>query len=508
MTVTATNAGRGYRHRGRQAARRGRAAAAVTAVSCTALLVAGAGLVTAGAAVGAQAATLRVNWGTAEEVPGLGALNAGGNAAVNVVSCWRAGDCAAGGFYHDASGHQQAFVVTEHNGRWGEAEEVPGTAVLNGDDSASSAQVSTLSCAPRSGYCTAAGEYDSGGTQQVFVVSETKDQWGTAIEIPGVGELNVGGDAWVGAVSCPSAGSCSAGGFYQTPVAAGTPIGQDAQAFVVSQSRGQWAKAEEVPGMQAVSPPPFQVNYVRSMSCRSAGNCTAAGIWNAGSNGSPTYGQDGGFVVSEVKGHWQHLRLPVRGGGDSLVACWRAGDCLATAGNSVVIQTRGRWGKAHHFAALSGDVIAAVSCPSAGNCTVAGFLGYSDSDYGGYNPAFVLAERDGHWGRVYHLKGLAGTQLSDPFAVLRCASAGNCGGGGTAIAGFDDYGDILGGAFVVGERDGKWTAAETPPGLAALNAGGNAGVNAVSCPVASTCAAVGFYTDAGGHQQAFVQGSV
>jgi hypothetical protein len=92
--------------------------------------------------------------------------------------------------------------------------------------------------------------------------------------------------------------------------------------------------------------------------------------------------------------------------------------------------------------------------------------------------------------------------------ALWCASPGNCGGGGSAIAGFDQYGDILNGAFVVGERDGKWAVSETPPGLAALNAGRNAAVNIVACPLASTCAAAGFYTDAAGHQQPFVEGSV
>ena len=206
----------------------------------------------------------------------------GGNAAANVVSCWRAGDCAAGGFYTDVGGHQQAFVVTEHNGVWGDAEEVPGMAALNQATRPARPAPRSARCrVPLSGYCAAAGDYDSAGTQQVFVVSETNGGWGTAREVPGVGKLNVGGDAAVDAVSCPSAGNCGAGGYYQTPVAPGTAIGQDSQAFVVSESKGRWTKAEEVPGMQAVSPPPFQVNYVGSMSCRSAGYCTAAGIWNS-----------------------------------------------------------------------------------------------------------------------------------------------------------------------------------------------------------------------------------
>ena len=50
-------------------------------------------------------------WGAAQPVPGLRALNAGGRARINAVSCGAAGHCAAGGFYTDSSGHQQAFVV-------------------------------------------------------------------------------------------------------------------------------------------------------------------------------------------------------------------------------------------------------------------------------------------------------------------------------------------------------------------------------------------------------------
>jgi hypothetical protein len=172
-----------------------------------------------------------------------------------------------------------------------------------------------------------------------------------------------------------------------------------------------------------------------------------------------------------------------------------------------VSQTNGRWGRVRNFPALSGDNIAAVSCPAAGDCTVAGFLGYSDDDYGGLNNAFVLSEHDGHWGKVYDLKGVAAGQLNAPFSALWCASPGNCGGGGSAIAGFDHDGNILSGAFVVSEQDGRWTVSQTPPGLAALNAGGNAGVNSVVCPLASNCAAGGFYTDAAGHAQGFVEGS-
>jgi len=50
-------------------------------------------------------------WGRAIEVPGLGALNKGGNASVFSVSCASAGNCMAVGSYTDGRGHQQGFVT-------------------------------------------------------------------------------------------------------------------------------------------------------------------------------------------------------------------------------------------------------------------------------------------------------------------------------------------------------------------------------------------------------------
>jgi len=44
-------------------------------------------------------------------VPGTAGLNAGGNAQVNSVSCGSAGNCSAGGFYSDSSGHGQGFIA-------------------------------------------------------------------------------------------------------------------------------------------------------------------------------------------------------------------------------------------------------------------------------------------------------------------------------------------------------------------------------------------------------------
>jgi hypothetical protein len=109
-------------------------------------------------------------WGKAEAVPGLAALNTGGNAAVTSVSCARAGNCSAGGFYTDRSGRVQGFVVGETGGAWGTAEAVPGLAALN---TGGNAAVTSVSCA-RAGNCSAGGDYIGRSGGQGFVVNENE----------------------------------------------------------------------------------------------------------------------------------------------------------------------------------------------------------------------------------------------------------------------------------------------------------------------------------------------
>jgi hypothetical protein len=165
-------------------------------------------------------------WGTAEEVPGTATLNQGDSAQVESVSCASAGNCSAGGFYTDSSGHAHAFVVSQAGGTWGTAEEVPGTATLN---TRGLAAIRSVSCAS-AGNCSAGGRYtDSSGHTQPFVVSQAGGTWRKAEEVPGTGTLNTGGFAVIASVSCASAGNCSAGGYY------GDRFGHS-QAFVVSQS--------------------------------------------------------------------------------------------------------------------------------------------------------------------------------------------------------------------------------------------------------------------------------
>src|SRR5258706_5143735 len=104
-------------------------------------------------------------------------MNGGGEAGVGSVSCASAGNCAGGGPFTDAAGHEQAFVVSERNGTWGKARQVPGSGALN---KGGNAEAFSVSCAP-AGNCAAAGVYiDGSGHQQAFVVRHGDGSWASA----------------------------------------------------------------------------------------------------------------------------------------------------------------------------------------------------------------------------------------------------------------------------------------------------------------------------------------
>ena len=153
---------------------------------------------------GARAAASGGSWGPAKEV--AAALNTGGTAGLNSVSCASAGNCGAGGFYTDGSGNLQAFAVSEVNGTWRPAIEV--AASLN---TLGVAAINSMSCAS-AGNCSAGGYYSNSRLQAAFVVNETNGTWGMAKEVAAA--LNAGRSARVESVSCASAGNCGAGGYY------------------------------------------------------------------------------------------------------------------------------------------------------------------------------------------------------------------------------------------------------------------------------------------------------
>ena len=383
-------------------------------------------------------------WGKAIEVPGLGTLNKGGEAAVVSVSCASPGSCAAGGYYADGDARQPGFVVSEKNGRWGQAVEVPGLGALNkGREVSDTVGVVSVSCASP-GNCAVGGDYeDRAGNGHGFVAVERNGVWGRAIEVPGLGALNKGGYAEVSSVSCASAGNCAVGGDYEDRAGNG-------QGFVAVERNGIWGQAIEVPGLGALNKGGYA--DVSSVSCASAGNCAVGG-------GYEDRGQNGqGFVAAEKNGVW---------GKATGVPGLRALNEAAGSPNAEVDS---------------------VSCASAGNCAAGGTYGEP------YGSAFVAVEKNGVWGKAIDVPGAealnkGGDRFGPGFGSVSCGSPGDCAVGGVYQ---DRRGHYQG--FVVSLRHGVWGRAIEVPGLGAQNKGGDAGVNSVSCAVAGSCAAGGSYT--------------
>jgi hypothetical protein len=202
-------------------------------------------------------------WGKWVQVPGLAALNTGHASFVSSVSCARSGYCALGGFYRlpgtgpDNPAYDSPFVASGRNGRWRAAVAWPASPVLNGDLGPDEGDIVAVSCpSPRS--CIAAGP----GGQASFVVSQKDGVWGTPRAQAGA--------SWV---SCPSAGNCGSGGGN----------------LVVGERNGRWGKAGKVPGLAALGAAGAGIVTVASVSCPSAGHCTAAGTYESAVVPSITY---------------------------------------------------------------------------------------------------------------------------------------------------------------------------------------------------------------------------
>jgi hypothetical protein len=453
-------------------------------------------------AVTVTVATAAVSWGTAIEVPGSAALNLGGGAQTNAVSCPSVGNCTAGGFYQPGSGPLVAFVADERGGVWSDAIKVPGTAALDGRGG--NGGVNSLSCASVGNCATGGGYYDDSGTQ-AWVADEHGGAWGDAIEVPGTAALNQGHEAFVISVSCGGPGACVAGGVYK----------KDAghfEAFVADERGGTWGNAIEVPGTAALNP--GWSAAVESVSCVSAGNCAAGGELVDSS------GREQPFVVNERGGVWgKAVRVPgmaaLNIGGFAYVdsvSCARAGTCAAvgiyTDGSSnthafVVDEQGWAW---DHASALPGKAaftrsrlsyLISVSCVRPRFCAAGG--DYRDGS--GDLQAFVANERGGVWGNAHEVPGTAALNVGGTAIVttVSCSSAANCAAGGY-------YSDAVNStqAFLVSEAAGVWGDATEVPGTDALDTRGGGYLSSISCPKgATTCGTGGFYLDDTG-LQAFV----
>ena len=236
-------------------------------------------------------------WRTAAQVPDPVV----DDAVINTVWCAPGGLCAAGGSFTDPSTGPEAWVMTQTRGRWQPALEVPGIAALNAGGNLPGAKVSVdaVSCAS-AGNCAAGGQYtgainDYFAPVQPFVVTQTNGTWGTAREVPGIELFNnpEWADGSTTLIACPSAGNCTAAGYYQDAsfeYSGCQP--QCFQTFVVNERHGAWGQVN-----------PAWYGFPSSLTCPASGYCVAAGIYISRDDNYI------GALRNETHYHWANTRL-------------------------------------------------------------------------------------------------------------------------------------------------------------------------------------------------------
>ncbi|HET7015338.1 MAG TPA: hypothetical protein VFI65_15575 [Streptosporangiaceae bacterium] len=362
------------------------------------------------------------------------------------------------------------------------------------------ADLTSISCVS-AGNCAAVGDVLPPGENLAFTISEKNGHWGKAEKVPGTSALP-GGDleATLATVSCSSPGNCSAGGNY-------LQRSHNTQAFVVTEKRGVWGKAKEVPGTAALNT--AGEAFLDLISCRTAGNCTAAGTYSADPDDVDSIWQQV-FVVSEKNGTWGRAQaipgLVKLNVGDEVfmnaLSCGGPGNCTVggeyegqNGGQAFVVrQQNGVWGKVQTFPAIVAANIGkdasidSLSCRPSGRCTAVG--SYRDSD--DHPKLFAMNETGGTWGPILPFPGMSalpgGGAFSADIESLSCPESGDC----TVIGSYADQSEVSH-PYVVAETAGHWGQAQVLPGLSALGVGNFGSFLGVSCLSAGDCTAAGTY---------------
>jgi hypothetical protein len=354
-------------------------------------------------------------WGSAQPIPGMAAVDGGRGSEVLSVSCSSPGNCAVVGGVADVNtnpaGIGRGFVVSEVNGVWSTVDVLPPPAPAT---AVRSAELRSVSCSAP-GDCVAGG-FDSSSTglaTTAITVEESNGTWGPAMEVAGAAPYDR-----VYSVSCTSPGECVAGLSDLRPTTA----------EFATESGGTWSAAQPVPGLAALAD--GQRNWVFSVSCPSAGNCTAAGEVH------PDLGPL--FVVDEKNGSWGDAIELAGGRADGALeiyfdqtplACASAGNCVVSGTLNglgfIASEVNGTWsspGEWEYPTLKSASVtVTTLSCPSPGNCSAGGVVPIGSQ----LNPIspFLIDEANGTWGRAI---GVTGTSFGSEIDAMSCASADSC----------------------------------------------------------------------------------
>jgi hypothetical protein len=487
--------------KGKKLSVNGRSSKAMKATISSALVACVLLLALAVASPGAWASQ-NANWGRGVEVPAPAGAAEDPEGDLREVSCPSAGNCTAAGSYALPPEHEEepprneGELLSETGGTWGAAVEAALPA-----DAASNPQVEfgALSC-PSLGNCSAVGEYRENTEhepEQGLLLGENAGVWGTGVEVslPANASIEPGPSVRLHQLSCPSAGNCTAVGHY-------SDISGNRRGFLVSETAGTWSGAPMAPSLPAnVAANPEDEMSMGGVSCTSAGNCIVVGDYTDSS------GDTEGFVWTETAGVWGTAveTIPPANAASNpgvefeSLSCPSAGNCTAvgeykdSSGDregQILSESSGTWGAdaeaimpARAGLETNAD-LHEVQCPSAGNCTAFGVFYNSEE-----NDGVFVTETAGVWGTGVRrpLPANAEPQLVIEGS-LSCAAASDC-----SYVGNWKPNEFVSRALLVTENDGTWGPGID--GALPTNATGDPGafLSSVSCTSPGRCTAVGSY---------------
>jgi hypothetical protein len=360
--------------------------------------------------------------------------------------------------------------------------------------------ISSVSCTS-AGNCSAVGSYrNEAGRPEGLLLTETNGFWESGVEaVLPAGAAVADQLVDLNSVSCTSAGNCSAVGSYYDS--------SGEEGLLLTETGGTWAT-----GLEAVLPANAAVAHqsatVYSVSCRSAGNCSAVGSYSDGPDSEV-------LLLRETAGNWEtgiEGVLPAnatgidQAAGLNSVSCSSVGNCSAigtyldSSGNGpglLLTETAGAWGTGVEATLPSNAAtteqfvdMASVSCASPGNCSAVGTYNTTRS-----NDAVLLDETAGTWMPGVKAKLPVNGAVDDQVDLnaVSCASATSCAAVGDYI---DHAGNIRG--LLLTRTAGGWSnglEAPLPANATTLAPNQLGGLWSVSCASPGNCSAVGSYTD-------------
>jgi hypothetical protein len=261
--------------------------------------------------------------------------------------------------------------------------------------------------------------------------SDPDDSTWTATQAPVPVNARAGEQrVYLNATSCPAEGTCVAVGYYNDASDAGVGL-----IDTITNGTSTYLEAPE--------PPHGHSADLSGVTCSSIGSCVAVG----------DYGLDLGLIETLSNGHWTAMAAPL------------PSDVPDDAGISMN----------------------AVTCPADGACVIVGEAEFLTSSVS-QDIGFIDTLSDGHWTSIdapLPADAVSGFTSVGPTAVS-CPDVGSCVATGRYVN--SAAGTTIG--LIDTLASGSWTA-QAAPELPTSGDNENVYLNAVDCPAAGSCVAIG-----------------